>query len=83
MNSENPVKSVRVLTTDVILPAEPPYARSRMYGAVGEALSDDGRPYPYRQFRLIQYLGFNIWTLSCFIGLFSGSIHYRQPIRMV
>jgi hypothetical protein len=46
MNSENPVKSVGLLTTDIIFTSRTAVYAIRMYGAVGGALSD-GRPYPY------------------------------------
>ena len=46
MNSENPVKSERSLTSDFVFTSRTAVYAIRMYGAVGGALSN-GRPYPY------------------------------------
>ena len=48
MNSENPVKSEGLLTSDFVFTSRTAVYAIRMYGAVGGALSN-GRPYPYRQ----------------------------------
>jgi len=55
MNSENPVKSVGLLTPDLSLPAEPPRYAIRMPGGVGGLLSD-GESYPDIYFMFISLI---------------------------